>query len=80
MKIRQFKIVKSGPYMDNKNWQAYCADDSGRRFKARGMTAMQALHALFLEMDDNDEAGDISEVDGQKSLPAGDGGGLPNCS
>lgn len=27
-----------------------------------------------------DEAGNIPEVDGQKSLPSGDGGGLPNCS
>lgn len=80
MNVKRFHISQTGPYMDSKNWLAWCRLDNGIAVRCRGRTAMQALHGLFLELgESNDEAGNIPEVDGQKSLPAGDGGRLPDC-
>lgn len=41
---------------------------------------LDCLDTITFTKAENDEAGIVSEVDGQKSLPAGDGGGLPDCS
>jgi hypothetical protein len=68
--VTSFNIRKSGKNSDGKSWYAYCRDESGVNFQARGKTAMQALHALFLEIND-DEAGVDAATDGsQPVLPS----------
>lgn len=52
----------------------------GLKYFGRRICGECLEEVMNLKEIDNDEAGSVSEVDGQKSLSAGDGGGLPNCS